>query len=201
MGPGLIYAPGATPLDPDEHAALIPRHIATQGELNEWELQNIIEARQWAVRSREPDMLSADYMRKLHRQMLGKTWRWAGSFRTTEKNIGVAPEQIAIQLRNLADDIHYQLEHDTFPLRELAARFHHRLVWIHPFANGNGRFGRLMTDLLLQARGERPFTWGSGDLVAAGEVRDRYITALRAADARDYGPLLEFLEIGRTHDK
>lgn len=94
------------------------------------------------------------------------------------------------------DDIRYQLEHGTFPLRELAARFHHRLVWVHPFANGNGRFARLMTDLLLEGHGEKPFSWGSGDLVAAGEIRDRCITALRAADAQDYGPLLEFLEIG-----
>jgi Fic-DOC domain mobile mystery protein B len=195
VGPELTCAPGATPLDPDERAALIPGHIATQGELNEWELQNIIEARQWAVRSREADILSADFMRKLHRQMLGKTWRWAGTFRATEKNIGVAPEPIAFQLRNLLDDIRYQLDHGTFPLRELAARFHHRLVWMHPFANGNGRFARLMTDLLLESRGEKPFSWGSGDLVAAGEIRDRYIAALRAADARDYGPLLEFLEI------
>lgn len=195
MGPELTYAPGATPLDPDERAALIPGHIATQGELNEWELQNIIEGRQWADRSREADILSADFMRKLHRHMLGKTWRWAGAFRTTEKNIGVAPEQIAFQLHNLGDDVRYQLEHGTVPLRELAARFHHRLVWIHPFVNGNGRFARLMTDLLLEGRGDKPFSWGSGDLVAAGEIRDRYIVALRAADARDYGPLLKFLDI------
>jgi Fic-DOC domain mobile mystery protein B len=195
VGPELTYAPGATPLDPDERAALIPRHIATQGELNEWELQNIIEGAQWAASRRGTDILSSEFMRDLHRRMLGKTWRWAGSFRTTEKNIGVAPEQIAVQLRNLMDDIRYQLEHHTFQIRELAARFHHRLVWIHPFANGNGRFARLMTDLLLERNNEQPFAWGNADLVAAGEARDRYIAALRAADGRDYGLLLEFVEI------
>lgn len=195
MGPDLTCAPGATPLDADERAALIPRHIATQGELNEWELQNIIEGAQWAAGRRGTDILSSEFVRDLHRRMLGKTWRWAGSFRTTEKNIGVAPEQIAVELRNLMDDVRYQLEHHTFPIRELAARFHHRLVWIHPFANGNGRFARLMTDLLLERNGEQPFAWGNADLVAAGEVRDRYIAALRAADGRDYGLLLEFVEI------
>lgn len=195
MGPDLTYAPGATPLDPDECAALIPRHIATQGDLNEWELQNIIEGAQWAAGRRGTDILSLEFMRELHRKMLGKTWRWAGSFRTTEKNIGVAPEQIGVQMRNLVDDIRYQLEHRTFPIRELAARFHHRLVSIHPFANGNGRFARLMTDLLLERNGEPPFAWGNADLVAAGEARDRYISALRAADGRDYGLLLEFVEI------
>jgi Fic-DOC domain mobile mystery protein B len=139
--------------------------------------------------------LDPDFMRNLHRRMLGKTWRWAGDFRTTEKNIGVAPEHIAVELHKLTADIRYQLEFNAFPILELAARFHHRLVWVHPFANGNGRFARLMTDLLLARNDQQPFSWGRGDLVAAGEVRDRYISALRAADARDYGLLLEFVQV------
>lgn len=195
MGPELTYAPGATPLDPDERAALIPRHITTQGELNEWELQNIIEGQQWAASRRAADILSSGFMRDLHRKMLGKTWRWAGAFRNSEKNIGVAPEMIAVDLRNLCDDIRYQLEHQTYPVREIGARFHHRLVRIHPYANGNGRFARLMTDLLMEKHGEQPFAWGDADLVAAGEARDRYIAALRAADAQDYGPLFGFLDM------
>lgn len=194
MGLKPTYAPGATPLDPDELAALIPRHITTQGELNEWELQNIIEGQQWAA-GRAVDILAPEFMNDLHRRMLGRTWRWAGTFRHTEKNIGVAPEMIAVELRNLCDDIRYQLEHRTYPVREVGARFHHRLVRIHPYANGNGRFARLMTDLLLENQGEQLFAWGSADLVAAGEARDRYIAALRAADARDYGPLFAFLGI------
>lgn len=98
MGLKPTYTPGATPLDPDELAALIPRHITTQGELNEWELQNIIEGVQWAARSRSADILSFGFMLELHRRMLGKTWRWAGTFRKSEKNIGVAPEMIAVEL-------------------------------------------------------------------------------------------------------
>lgn len=195
MGLKPTYAPGATPLDPDELAALIPRHIATQGELNEWELQNIIEGAQWAASRRAVDILSFDFMLALHRRMLGKTWRWAGTLRNSEKNIGVAPEMIAVELRNLCDDICYQLEHQMYPVREIGARFHHRLVRIHPYANGNGRFARLMTDLLMEKHGEQPFVWGDADLVAAGEARDRYIAALRAADALDYGPLMVFLGI------
>lgn len=194
MGPELIYPPGATPLDPDEKAALIPRHIATQGQLNEWEHQNIVEGWHWAQRTRATDVLSIDFMLTLHAKMLGATWRWAGTLRGTEKNIGVAPEQIVIRLRTLCDDVRYQIEHGTYPMREIAARFHHRLVHIHPFANGNGRFARLLTDLLLIRNKLEPFRWGDGDLVTAGDVRTRYIEALRRADAGDYAPLIQFLE-------
>lgn len=195
MGPGLIDPPGATPLDPDERASLIPGHIATQAQLNEWEHQNILEGSQWALRTRTRDVLSIAFMQALHERMLGATWRWAGRLRTTEKNIGVAPEQIAMRLRTLCDDVRYQLEHGSYPVREVAARFHHRLVHIHPFPNGNGRFARLMTDLLLRRNGQAPFRWGGGDLVGAGEVRSRYIDVLRAADGGDYAPLLRFLEV------
>lgn len=195
MGPELIYPPGATPLDADEKTALIPRHIADQAQLNEWEHQNIVEGWHWAMRAREPDVLSIGFMQTLHEKMLGDTWRWAGSLRTTEKNIGVAPEQIIVRLGTLCDDVRYQLAHDTYPVRETAVRFHHRLVHIHPFPNGNGRFARLMTDLLLIRHGQEPFKWGAGDLIGAGEVRGRYIDALRRADAGDYSPLLRFLGV------
>lgn len=145
------------------------------------------------MRSRSPDVLSIDFMRALHARMLGATWQWAGTLRTTEKNIGVAPEQIAVRLRTLRDDVRYQIEHRAYPVREIAARFHHRLVHVHPFPNGNGRFARLLTDLLLIRHGEEPFRWGDGDLVGAGDVRTRYIEALRGADAGDYALLLRFL--------
>ncbi len=198
MGITPVYAPGATPLDPDEARALIPQHLSTQEQLNEWEHQNILEGQEWAFTRRKKKLLSIEFMQALHRRMFGKTWRWAGSLRSTEKNIGVAPEQIAIRIGELCNDVAVQLKHKSYPLQEMAARFHHRLVYIHPFPNGNGRFARVMTDLLLLDVGERPFAWGDTDLVAASEVRDRYIRALRAADARDYRSLLEFLGCWRA---
>jgi Fic-DOC domain mobile mystery protein B len=193
MGLELVYPLGATPLDPDEAEGLIPRHISTQGQLNEWELQNILEGQQWAFSRRRADLLTIDFMQLLHKRMFGNTWQWAGTIRRTEKSIGIAPEYISVRLRDLCEDIRVQMEHGSFPASEMAARFHHRLVFIHPFPNGNGRFSRLMTDLLLVESGKQPFTWGKGDLIADGEVRDRYISALREADAKNYGPLLRFL--------
>lgn len=193
MGLNLHYPPGATPLDPDESAGLIPSHIATQAQLNEWEQENILEGERWAFARRHRDLLSIQFVIRLHKRMFARTWRWAGQFRTTEKNIGVDPALISVKLADLLRDVEVQLEHESYPLDEIAARFHHRLVSIHPFANGNGRFSRTMTDLLLIAHGGEAFTWGDADLVEEGRTRERYIDALRAADNRDYSLLLAFV--------
>lgn len=133
------------------------------------------------------------FVRRLHQRMFDETWKWAGTYRDTEKNIGVDPAQIAPKTLDLCEDVKAQLAHKSLPLDEIAARFHHRLVSIHPFANGNGRHARLMTDLLLTENGVARFSWGESALIDDGEVRARYIATLRAADARDYAPLLAFV--------
>ena len=122
------------------------------------------------------------------------TWQWAGKFRKSGKNIGCDWTQIGVQLRQLFGNVSYWIEHDVYPLDEVATRFHHQLVWIHPFANGNGRHARLMADLLLRQLGGTNFSWGnSANLVAATEARKRYIDALRAADLGDYSELIAFV--------
>ncbi len=188
------YAPGATPLDPDEAAGLIPSHIANHAQLNEWEMVNILEGEHWAFSRKHKNMLDSDFVRRLHKRMFGDTWRWAGAFRTTEKNIGIDPIHIPLALHNLCEDVRVQIEYKSYPLDEIAVRFSHRLVAIHPFANGNGRLSRTIADLLLVQHGAARFTWGAGaNLVAEGDVRQRYLDALRAADERDYGRLLAFV--------
>jgi Fic-DOC domain mobile mystery protein B len=132
-------------------------------------------------------------MKRLHAKMFDKTWEWAGEFRRSEKNVGIPWIQIPEACRNLFDDAKYWLENETFPLDEIAARLHHRLTVIHPFPNGNGRLARLLTDVFLVSRGHDRFTWGRSDLAKEDEARGRYIAALRAADAGDMRPLLEFL--------
>ena len=193
------YPTGATPLDPDEAEGLIPGHIATQGQLNEWELANILEAQAWTFSQRRltaAKLLTEDFVRKLHKRMFGNTWKWAGRFRSTENNIGVAPEQIAMRLDNLCRDAVTQIEYGSYDPDEIAARFHHRLVHTHAFPNGNGRHARLMSDLLLVRLGRSPFDWGADDLVASGKTRTRYLDALRQADAKDYSGLLAFVRSG-----
>ena len=185
---------GATPLDPGEAAGLLPGHITTREQLDEWESENILAGERWAAHpARRRAILDDLFLRELHRRMFNRTWKWAGTYRGSEKNIGVAPERIGEQVRNLIEDTKAQLAGKVAPLDEIAAMFHHRLVSIHPFANGNGRHARLMTDLLLEANGAASFTWGRSDLVRPGETRERYLTALRAADAHDLAALLAFV--------
>lgn len=188
------YPPGATPLDPDAIAGLIP-FLSTQAELNEFEERNILAAVRWAARSR---ILRQEYpnvtaLRRLHREMFNITWRWAGEFRRVDTNIGIDWRYIAPDLHLLCEDTRYWVAHGSYPWDELGARFHHRLVSIHPFSNGNGRHARLAADILLRQNGQPPFSWGSQSLVAAGAARRAYIAALRRADIGDLDPLLAFV--------
>lgn len=185
---------GTTPLDPNEAEGLIPTHVSTREELNRLEQENIVEAMQWLKASRPKSILDEIFIRKLHHQMFGRVWKWAGQFRDSDKNVGIATERIGVDLRNLCEDTKAQIEHKSYPPDEIAWRFHHRLVLIHPFPNGNGRHARLATDLLLERILHRPpFTWGGVSGVPKGEVRAAYLNALRAADKGDYIKLAEFV--------
>ena len=181
-----------TPLDEEEKSALIPSYITTRGELNEAEQANILEATEWAS-SRKRDVLSERFLDDLHKRMFKQVWRWAGTHRRTGKNVGVDAYKIPTELRRMIDDCRHWIEHETYSSDEIAARFHHRLVWIHAYPNGNGRHARLATDLLLASLGQPHFSWGMENLVDAGETRQSYVDALRAADAHDFARLVEFV--------
>ncbi len=184
---------GKTPLSPEELVDLIP-NLATKEELNEWERENIILAWEWAFsdRTRPVDMAADDYIRRLHLKMFDQTWKWAGQYRKTEKNIGVQVYQVREQLAGLFGDTQYWIEHGTYSPDEIAIRFHHRLVQIHPFPNGNGRHARLIADVLVRKLGRPVFSWGLADLVKGGTARSRYLEAIRIADGGDIQPLIAF---------
>lgn len=182
----------STPLTHEEREGLIPSYITLRSELNEAEQANILEAEEWAF-SRKRDVLDERFLMNLHNRMFGHVWRWAGKFRRTNRNIGIDQYRIPVELRQLLDDCQYWIEHDTYEPDEIAARFHHRLVFIHPFPNGNGRHARLATDLMLVKLDRPRFSWGSVNLVDAGETRQTYVATLRAADNHDYRALLEFV--------
>jgi Fic-DOC domain mobile mystery protein B len=182
---------GTTPIDPDEADDLIPGHVTLRGELDELEEANIQEAVEWALgRSRET--LSVDFVHELHHRMFDSVWTWAGKVRRTDKNIGVDKHIIRAEVRKLIDDARYWRDNQVYEPDELAVRFHHRLVSIHPFPNGNGRHARLMADLLVRQLGGEVFSWGGTSLTNTSELRTAYIGALRAADQGDLEPLLEF---------
>ncbi len=188
----LDFDDDATPLAPDERTGLKPTYITTRRELNEAEQVNITDADRWAFR-RARNVLDEAFLRGLHKRMLGDVWTWAGAFSTeNNRRIGVDAHLIEIALRGLLDDARYWVEHQTFSADEIAVRFHHRLVAIHPFPNGNGRHARIAADLLAVRLGQPRFTWGGANLVAPAEARKRYVAALRAADDHDITPLIEF---------
>lgn len=186
---------GATPLDPDELEGLKFDHITTRGELDELEQANITQGLLWLQRRRKRNILDDAFVRQLHEKLFGDVWDWAGLYRQTEKNIGIDPADIAVQLRSLLGDAQYWSQHKTYSPLEAGARFHHRMVQIHPFANGNGRHARIAADLYLEDCFHHPWIdWAGGyDLQTDNRRRDEYIKALRAADGGDYDPLLAFV--------
>jgi Fic-DOC domain mobile mystery protein B len=184
----------ATPLEPEEKLRLKQTWITYRRDLNEAEQENIVKGAAWARsrRQRNKDVLNEDFAKLLHKRMFSDVWHWAGTYRLTERNIGIAPHRIANDTGMMFDDVKYWVKHTTFPADEIAVRLHHRLVAIHPFPNGNGRHARLMADLLIERLGGQPFSWGGGTLGDVGELRAQYIAGLQAADNHDITLLVQF---------
>jgi Fic-DOC domain mobile mystery protein B len=188
------YPPGATPLDPGESEGLLLSHITNRSELDRWEQENIKDAEEWAFRRKPKNLLSVTFILTLHEKMFGTVWKWAGTFRKSGKNIGIEAWEIRSSLTNLLEDVKIWIKSGVYTPDEIAARFHHQLVFIHPFANGNGRHSRLMADLVLVYELNSPrFTWGSCSITNTGKCRANYIKALKAADNRDYNLLFGFV--------
>lgn len=195
MGLNLDFSDGQTPLTPDEREGLLIPIITTRGQLDEFEQLNIQQAVEWSISHTLPPgrILSESFIRELHRRMYSQVWRWAGEYRTTNKNFGVDKYQILTELNKLIGDALFWFENITYNPDEMALRFKHRLESIHPFANGNGRHSRLMADIFVShIYKQAVFTWGRTQLQRIGAARKTYISALRSADAGDMVPLLEF---------
>ena len=182
----------STPLTAEEKNGLKLKWITLRSELNEAEARNIAQAQIWLAANKKKDVCSDTFLRKLHKKMFCDVWIWAGEYRFTERNIGVAPYQIPMKLMQLFDDLNFWIDNKTYSNHEIAVRLHHKLVQIHPFPNGNGRVSRLMADLVLRKLEGKTLYWGDTNLVDVSEVRRKYIDALRKADAGDYTDLLNF---------
>lgn len=182
----------ATPLAPDEREGLRLTWVTTLADLNAAEQDNIDKGAAWAYCARKPHLTSVEFVLQLHKRMFGDVWSWAGQYRRTERNIGIAPHMIGVQTIQLMGDAAYWLEHQTYEPTELAVRVHHRLVFIHPFPNGNGRHARMMADLVLRRLGKPSLSWGGGSLTDINDLRRAYAEALRRADREDYDALIAF---------
>ena len=195
MGLNLHYQNGQTPLDDDEKEGLKIKTITTQNELNEFEQLNIENATQWLLQTNlKPNtVLTENFIKKLHKKMFGDVWKWAGTFRKTNKNIGVQWHQIGAQLKQLLDDTQFWIDNKSYKEEEIAIRFKHRLVAIHCFPNGNGRHARMMADIIMETLFKKDiFTWHQSNMIKADRIRKEYISALKNADNGDIKPLVHF---------
>ncbi len=195
MGLNLNYKEGQTPIDEEEKDGLKIKAITTQGELNEFEQLNIENAIQWLLSTNlKPEIvLTEPFIKKVHQKMFGEVWKWAGTYRKTNKNIGVKWSQIGLQLKQLLGDTQYWISNNTYHPDEIAIRFKHRLVAIHCFPNGNGRHARVMADIIIETIFKKEiFTWHQSNLIKANAIRKEYIFALKQADNGNIKPLIEF---------
>jgi Fic-DOC domain mobile mystery protein B len=183
---------GATVLTAGDREALIPTWIVNRDDLNRAERDNIAAGFRWA-RRRRFDVLATDDLMALHKRMFGDVWRWAGEPRRVVTNIG-REDWWALRehLQQLLGNTRAQVEAGGRDPDEIAIDFHHQLVAIHIFPNGNGRHARLAADILAVRLGRERFSWGRSDLVAVDDARIAYRAALQAADAGVLGPLLAF---------
>ena len=195
----LEYPEDATPINADATQDLLQPQITTQAQLNEAEQANILDAQLWTRTRQHKNLLDERFLKKIHKRMFGDVWKWAGEFkRTDHQNERFTPRGgVAIRLRELLENTKYRLEKKR-PTNQrewdrFGAEFHHQLVLVHAFTNGNGRHAREITDLLLIQQGQIPFTWGGTSLTVPSDLRRRYIDALHAADDGDYALLVEFV--------
>lgn len=198
MGLVLNYTINQTPLDEDEREGLKIKSISTREELNEFEQQNIETAIAWlSGRAITLDnFLTEKFVMNLHFRMFNEVWLWAGTFRLSDKTIGIDSHYIGVEIKKLLDNCKYWIDNKTFSEEEIAIRLKHRLVQIHPFPNGNGRHSRLMADIMMEKIFNKPiFSWGGISIDSIGDGSSVYIKALREADKGDFGPLLGFAQL------
>ncbi len=195
MGLELSYIYGQTPISEEEKEGLLIKTISIRSELDEFEQQNIEYAIEWTLKQNfgVDKILTVGFISEVHKRMFNRIWEWAGTFRKTNKNIGVDKFQISQELRVLLDDCKYWIENETFSADEIAVRFKHRLVKIHPFPNGNGRHSRLCADILVShVFKKKVFSWGGFNLIKPGDSRKKYLEAIYKADQEDIEPLISF---------
>jgi len=189
------YPEGATPIQ-NASDLKIP-WVQTQRDLNHAEMENIAIAHKIYLTKSVPNPMKwfePSMLQKIHKEMYGKVWGWAGKYRKEITSIGIKPYLIPLYLAQLCDEVKYWLQHPVeLTFLEQAARIHHKMVYIHPFENGNGRFSRLIADRYL-VFWECPYPQWPIDLQKNGASRFEYIQSLKHADQGNYDPLLIFMQ-------
>jgi len=185
---------GATPID--DASGLIPEGILTYADLNSAEAENILKAMDLHLKRRRSPMkswLTEEYIRKVHRDMFKDVWEWAGTYRKSGTNLGVPVHSIYEEIAKLCQDLAYWTDSkNTMAVIERAVRIHHRLSYIHPFQNGNGRLARMISDIYLHSHHHPLPLWPESNLLDDGKIRKDYLHAIREADKGHFKLILNF---------
>jgi len=181
---------GHTVLSALERKGIKLSHLTNMAELDEAEQVNINQGLLWLEGQKGNSYLHETFMLKLHKKLFGEVWKWAGAYRKSEKNIGVEAWRVPTEVHKWIDDVEYWVDHQSYDWPELVAHFHHRLVSIHPFPNGNGRFSRIFTNYFCLRNDKPQPTWLYW--LPPRERRAIYIKALQQGDQRNFSPLIEF---------
>ena len=186
---------GQTPVD-DISSLLIK--VKNRQELNDLENKNNNKAYTKYLLFMKPsskfDPFTYESLCQIHKDMFGEVWDWAGIPRKKGgKNIGVEGAKVGYEMNRLLFDFH-QWEEKKTPPSETGVRLHHRLVWIHPFENGNGRWGRLVTNIYLHRKGLPLLNWPQDEKQVKTVFKPRYISALKSADHGDFESLKKIHE-------
>ena len=189
---------GSTGKDDDtpfDGSGLKIKSIKTRRQLNEAEFESILRVTEKYLLSKPSHKLAPftfGWLLDLHREMLGSIWSWAGEIRTTQKNIGVSPNIVTAELGVIAIESEKRHSETGELVIATAAEFHHRAVWVHPFEDGNGRWARLLANIWLMQHDQPVTIWPSTDLRdTESPIRGEYIAAMKQADLRNYGPLID----------
>ena len=186
---------GASPITEEQKEGLLQRWVSTQNELNQIEKNNILLGQQWLFNNRQKkaDFAAYTFLSKLHKKMFNDVYSWAGNKRTLEATIGIDPLLIRENVASLRLDVQTWMANKTYPPEEIAVRYHHVLVRIHPFPNGNGRLCRLIADYINeQIYNNEPFSWGRDELYTNGTARSAYLQAIYEANNHRIESLVTF---------
>ena len=183
--------PGETPID--DISGLKLKEVRTRKQLSLVEAENVLKATMKYLAAK-PNRRSAPFtvtwFLKLHRQMFGDVWEWAGKPRQVDLNLGAVWHHVEADLQILADDLEFW-EKNWSDVLQQAVYLHHRAVRIHPFMNGNGRWARLLANIWLRLHDCSVTQWPEQSIGTVSPVRDDYLAAIRSADNGDMIPLVE----------
>ena len=183
--------PGQTPIDPSHLLAWLKPIIRTRAALDIAEADNIRRAMLKYLAGRRVRIVSGRLalLMRVHKDMLGRVWKYAGRLRTENLNLGLNYPLIQPALQDMLYDLE-EWNKSGMDFIEQAAMLHYRCVAIHPFLGGNGRWARLMANIYLRQHSQPIVDWPDTRL-ADSDIRTEYITAIKKADLGYFDELIE----------